>query len=429
VNHHIVLRNRDIPNIDDIEVYIAHGGYEALKKALFELTPEEVGKIVSDSGLRGRGGAGFPAGRKWAFLPRGVFPRYLVVNAAEGEPGTFKDREILEHNPHQLVEGIIITAYAIQAEVAYVYMRGEYLKAMAKLEMALQAARERGFLGPNILGTDVTVNIYVHREGGAYICGEETALLNSLEGYLGQPRVKPPFPAVEGLYGKPTIINNVETLTNVAPIVLNGADWYRQFGTEESPGTKIYSLSGHVRRPGNYELPMDITLRELIYEYGGGVPGDREIKAVIPGGVSAPALTREHLDVTMDFNSLQAVGSMLGSGAVIVFDETVDMAWAAHRMMRFFSQESCGKCTPCREGTYWMVNILTDLMRGTGRPSDLPLLETVARQIVGNTLCPLGDAAAGGPVLSTLKHFRQDYEAHLDGGKPLRILGRIEDQY
>lgn len=417
MEEHIVLRDLDIPNIDDIDVYIEHGGYETLRRALKGMSPAEVTQAVVDSGLRGRGGAGFPTGRKWMFLPKGIYPRYLVVNAAEGEPGTFKDRQIMERNPHQLIESVIITCYAIEAKVAYIYSRGEYLKALSRLKMAIDAAHERGFLGDGILGTDFSCHIYLHREGGAYICGEETALLNSLEGHLGQPRVKPPFPAVKGLWQKPTIINNVETLANVAPIVEKGAEWFRNFGTEQSPGTKIYSLSGHVRRPGNYELPMDITLRELIYEHGGGVPGDREIKGVIPGGVSAPVLTREHLDLTMDFDSLQAVGSMLGSGAVIVFDETTDMAWAAHRMMRFFGQESCGKCTPCREGTYMLVNIMTDLMRGTGQASDIPLMEAIANQIMGNTLCPLGDAAASGPILSTIKHFREDYEAHVLGGK------------
>ena len=413
MEQHIVLRDLDVPDIDDIGVYMAHGGYETLKRALKEMSPADVTQVVAQSGLRGRGGAGFPTGRKWMFLPKGVFPRYLVVNAAEGEPGTFKDRQILERNTHQLLEGIILTLYAIEAEVAYIYMRGEYLKAIAQVQKAIDAAHERGFLGDRVLGTDFSCQVYLHREGGAYICGEETALLNSLEGYLGQPRVKPPFPAVKGLYQKPTIINNIETLTNIAPIVEKGADWFRSFGTEQSPGTKVYALSGHVRRPGNYELPMDITLRELIYEYGGGVPGDREIKAVIPGGVSAPVLTQEHLDLTMDFNSLMEVGSMLGSGAVIVFDETTDMAWVAHRIMRFFSQESCGKCSPCREGTYWLVNIMTDILRGTGQASDISLIEAVATQIQGNTLCPLGEAAAGGPALSTLKHFREDYMAHV----------------
>jgi NADH-quinone oxidoreductase subunit F len=411
----------DIPNIDDIDVYIEYGGYSALKRALTEMTPADVTQRVRDSGLRGRGGAGFPTGMKWGFLPKGVFPRYLVVNGAEGEPGTFKDRQIMERNPHQLIEGIILSVYAIEAKVAYIYSRGEFLKGIAQVHKAIAAARERGFLGDNILGTDFSCQIYLHREGGAYICGEETAQLNSLEGYLGQPRYKPPFPAVKGLYQMPTIVNNVETLANVPRIIEKGIDWYRGFGTEVCPGTKIYSLSGHVRRPGNYELPMNITLRELIYEHGGGIPGDREVKAVIPGGVSAPVITSQHLDVTMDYNSLAAIGSMLGSGAVIVFDETTDMAWAAHRMMRFFSQESCGKCSPCREGTYMVLNLMTDLMRGTGKLSDIDLIETVANQITGNTLCLLGDAAAMGPTLSTLKHFRTDYEAHvLDGTVAVR---------
>jgi NADH-quinone oxidoreductase subunit F len=351
------------------------------------------------------------------FLPQAVFPRYLVVNAAEGEPGTFKDRQIMERNPHQLIESVILTLYAIQAETAYIYTRGEYLESLSQMEMAIEAARERGFVGDNILDSGFSCQIYVHREGGAYICGEETALLNSLEGFLGQPRVKPPFPAVEGLWMKPTIINNVETLANVAPILERGADWFRGFGTESSPGTKVYALSGHVRRPGNYELPMDITLRELIYDYGQGILDDRGVKGVIPGGVSAPILTEDQLDITLDFDSLQKAGSMLGSGAVMVFDETTDMAWIAHRMMRFFSQESCGKCTPCREGTYMIVNIMTDIMRGTGRMSDIPLMQAIASQIKGNTLCPLGDAAADGPTLSTLRHFQADYERHVRSGE------------
>jgi NADH-quinone oxidoreductase subunit F len=416
-DQHIVLRDLDIPDIDDIEVYLEHGGYETLQRTLKDLEPGDVVKTVTESGLRGRGGAGFPTGRKWMFLPQGVFPRYLVVNAAEGEPGTFKDRQIMERNPHQLIESVIISLYAIRSDTAYIYTRGEYLEALSQMQTAIDTAYERGFLGDDIQGSGFSCNIYLHREGGAYICGEETALLNSLEGYLGQPRVKPPFPAVKGLWMKPTIINNVETLTNVAPIMEHGADWFRSFGTEQSPGTKVYPLSGHIRRPGNYELPMDITLRELIYDYGQGIPGDRAVKAVIPGGVSAPVLTAEQLDITLDFNSLQEVGSMLGSGAVMVFDETTDMAWAAHRMMRFFSQESCGKCSPCREGTYMIVNIMTDLMRGTGRMSDIPLLEAVASQIKGNTLCPLGDAAADGPTRSTLRHFEADYAEHVRSGQ------------
>lgn len=411
-NEHIILRNRDIPGIDSLEVYRKHGGYEGLAAAL-KKTPEEVTAIVKESGLRGRGGAAFPTGVKWGFIPAGAFPRYVVVNADESEPGTFKDREIIEKTPHQLIEGIAIAAYAVQANTAYVYCRGEFKYPARILERALKEARVAGFLGPNILGSGFSLEVYIHLGAGAYICGEETALLESLEGKLGQPRQRPPFPATYGLYGKPTVINNVETLANVPPIILRGAQWYKSIGTEKSTGPKIFCLSGHVNRPGNYELPLGTPLRELIFKYGGGVRDGRTVKAVLPAGASAPLLTSEHLDVALDYESVARAGSMLGSASIVVLDETTDMVWLALKTSRFFRHESCGKCTPCREGTYWMVSILDRLESGHGRPEDIDLLDSVANQIVlDRPFCLLGDFSTSA-VLSGIKYFRQEYEDHI----------------
>lgn len=408
----IILRNRDIPGIHSLDTYRKHGGYEGLVLAL-KRAPEEVTAIVKESGLRGRGGAAFPTGVKWGFIPKDVFPRYVVVNADESEPGTFKDREIVEKNPHQLIEGIAITAYAVQANTAYVYCRGEFRYPAQVLEQAIKEAREAGLLGANILGSGFSLEIYIHFGAGAYICGEETALLESLEGKLGQPRQRPPFPATHGLYGKPTVINNVETLANLPPILIRGPQWYKSIGPEKSTGSKIFCLSGHVNRPGNYELPLGTPLRELIYEYGGGVPGNRKVKAVLPAGASAPLLTVEHLDVALDYESVAQAGSMLGSASIIVLDETVDMVWLALKTSRFFRHESCGKCTPCREGTYWMVNILDRLESGQGQPEDIDLLDSVANGItLGRPFCPLGDFATS-TVLSSIKYFREDYEKHI----------------
>ena len=409
----IILRNQDIPDIADMDVYERNGGYSALKKAVKEMTPEQVTDAVKASGLKGRGGAGFPTGLKWSFLPKGVFPRYLVVNADESEPGTFKDREIMEQNPHQFIEGIVISAYAIQCNHAFIYIRGEYPGAAKILEQAIEVARQRGYAGERILDTDYSLQITVHRGAGAYICGEETALLDSLEGKLGQPRVKPPFPAVVGLYGKPTVINNVETLANIPPIIEKGADWYKSIGTEKSTGPKVFCVSGHVNRPGNYEAPLGaITLRDLIFgdDYAQGVRGGKRVKGILTAGASAPMLTEQHLDTKLDYEAVAAAGSILGSASIIVLDEDTDIPWATQKMIEFFKHESCGKCTPCREGTYWLLTLLQRINAGKGSAQDVEMLSTVANQMVGRTLCPLGDFATS-PVVGTVKWFKSEYEA------------------
>lgn len=409
----IILRDLDIPGLDQFDVYEKHGGYSALRKGLKEMSPDQVTDVMKASGLRGRGGAGFPTGVKWSFLPKGVFPRYLVVNADESEPGTFKDRQIMERNPHQLIEGIALAAYAIQCMHAFVYIRGEFPHAASVLERAIGEASERNLLGDKMLGGDFSLKITVHRGAGAYICGEETALLESLEGKLGMPRVKPPFPASVGLYGKPTVINNVETLANVPSIIDRGADWYKKIGTEKSPGPKVFCLSGHVNRPGNYEAPFgSLTFRDLIFDLGGGIRGGKKVKAILPAGASAPMLTEQHLDVKLDFESVQAAGSMLGSASVIVLDEDTCVVWATQKMTHFFRHESCGKCTPCREGTYWLDKVLERLDAGEGSLADIDLLTNVANQIVGRTLCPLGDFATS-PTVGSIKWFREEYERHV----------------
>ena len=408
-----VLRNKAVPGISAIDTYIANGGYEGLKAAL-TMTPEEVGKVVSDSGLRGRGGAGFPTGRKWSFLPpqnTNPRPRYLCVNADESEPGTFHDRELIEENPHQAVEGILITCYATNIARAFIYIRGEMKRGAMMLEQAIAEARAHGFIGDNILGSGYGVEIVVHRGAGAYICGEESALLESLEGKRGYPRLRPPFPAVSGLYASPTVINNIGTLAHVPPIVRFGADWFKQFGTAKTPGPMIYSISGHIERPGNYETPGDITMKQLI-ELAGGVRGGHKLKAFIPGGSSAAILPAEQADLVMDFDSCTAAGSMLGSSAVIVMDETTCMVGAALRMSEFYREESCGKCTPCREGTYWLVQILERLEHGEGRLEDIELVANVANNIAGKSFCLLGDSAAP-CIVSGIKHWRAEYEAHV----------------
>lgn len=409
-----VLRHRTVENIDQYEVYVAHGGYEGLKTAL-EMSPDEVIDVVKQSGLRGRGGAGFPTGVKWGFVPKDVFPKYLVCNCAEGEPGTFKDREICENNPHQLIEGIIITCYAIRAETAYIYHRGEFTYLAEKLQAAIDAARAHGWIGDAVGGTDFTLEIYLHPEASAYICGEETAQLNSLEGYLGQPRLKPPFPAVEGLWGQPTVINNVETLTNLPLILLRGPDWYRQWGTEKNPGTRVYCVSGHVVRPGNYELPCNVTAREVIFEHAGGIWRGRALKGFIPGGVSAPVLTTEHLDVEMTFDALADAGSMGGSGGVIVIDDETDITWVINKIMRFFSHESCGKCSPCREGTYWQNLLASRLLSGCGTARDVQMLKIVSDQMENKCFCPLGEASRMA-VQGAYKYFRDDVTVHANDG-------------
>ncbi|WP_322793898.1 NADH-quinone oxidoreductase subunit NuoF [Bellilinea sp.] len=410
MSQHILLRHRDIPNLDRLEVYRKHGGFEAFRKAVTSLQPAEVIQIVKDSGLRGRGGAGFPTGLKWSFCPNTIWPHYVVANADESEPGTFKDREIMESNPFQFLEGLMIAAFAIQANAAYIYLRGEYWQIGKLLDQKIAELEAAGLLGDHLFGSSYSVRLYTHMGAGAYICGEETALLESLEGKLGQPRLRPPFPAVAGLYARPTVINNVETLANVPPIIQNGAAWYRDFGTDKSPGVKVFCLSGHVNRPGNYELPLGTTFRELIYNYGGGIREGRNIKAIMSAGASSSLIIADEkaLDTPMDYESLVGLGASLGSASVIVLDETVNMAWLAHKTTHFFKHESCGKCTPCREGTYWMTHILERIVDGKAVEADVELLQAVASQMQGKCLCALGEFSIL-PVLSSLQKFRADY--------------------
>ncbi len=409
---HILLRDLDIPDIHDLRVYLANGGYEGLRKALGQHTPDEVIEIVKASGLRGRGGAGFPTGVKWSFVPKDVFPKYVCVNADESEPGTFKDRQLMEKNPHQVLEGALIAAYAIQANTIYIYIRGEYWDIADWLDKKIEEARAAGLVGKNILGSGWNCEIYTHRGAGAYICGEETALLESLEGKRGNPRIRPPFPASVGLYGKPTVINNVETLANVPYILVHGAEGYRQFGTQDSPGVKIFCLSGHVNCPGNYELPFggDTTFRKLIFELGGGVPGGRQVKGILPAGASAAILpaTDEVLDTPIAYGSFKQWGTDIGSASVIVLDETVDMVWAASKMIHFFSHESCGQCTPCREGTYWLRRLYERVEAGLADEGDVQKMDSVAAQMQGKCICALGEFAVN-PVRATIRHFPEDY--------------------
>ncbi|HTN44389.1 MAG TPA: NADH-quinone oxidoreductase subunit NuoF [Nitrospiria bacterium] len=394
--------------------YEGQGGYRAIRKALKEYAPAQLTDLVKRAGLRGRGGAGFPAGMKWDFLPKDpALTKYLCCNADESEPGTFKDRELIERDPHQLIEGMILAAYAIGAKVAYIYVRGEFVYGARVLERALAEAYRAGYLGEKILKSGTDVEIYLHRGAGAYICGEETALLESIEGKRGLPRNKPPFPAIHGLYGKPTVINNVETLSNLPHIVNRGAEWFGSIGSPpKSPGMRIFSVSGHVNRPGNYEVPMGITLRELIFEQAGGVRGGKKIKAIIPGGASAAFLTESSLDVKMDFEAIAQVGSMLGSGGVTVMDEDTCMVWAALNLMEFFAHETCGKCSPCREGSSWLVQMMRRIEHGHGRTEDLDHLVRICNNIGGKTVCAFGDAEIA-PILSTLRHWRSEYEYHV----------------
>ncbi len=408
---HLLLRHRDIPDIHELDVYRKHGGFEAFRKAVTQMSPDEVTEEVKKSGLRGRGGAGFPTGLKWSFMDKKNWPHYVVANADESEPGTFKDREIMERNPFQFLEGVAIAAYAVQAHRAYIYLRGEFWQVAAWLDRKIAEMEAAGLLGDRLFGTDYSLRIYTHLGAGAYICGEETALLESLEGKRGMPRLRPPFPPSYGLYGKPTVVNNVETLTNVPLIIERGADWYRTMGTEKSPGPKVFSLSGHVNRPGNYELPLGTTFRELIFEHGGGIPGGRAIKAIMPAGASSAILpaTDEVLDTPMDYESVPKVGSFLGSASVIVLDETVDMVWVVKKTTHFFKHESCGKCTPCREGTYWMDQLLHAIAEGRGTWEDVEILYDVAQQIRGKTLCALGDFATM-PVVSGIERFKEEFQ-------------------
>ncbi|MGY0388654.1 NADH-quinone oxidoreductase subunit NuoF [Nocardioides sp. WG-D5] len=400
-----------------LPAYTATGGYEALDVAL-RMAPEDVQTTVKDSGLRGRGGAGFPTGVKWGFLPppdpENPKPRYLVVNADESEPGTCKDIPLMMASPHTLVEGVIISSYAIRAERAFIYVRGEVLHVIRRLQAAVREAYAAGHLGTNIHGSGYDLELVVHAGAGAYICGEETALLDSLEGRRGQPRLRPPFPAVAGLYASPTVINNAESIASVPAIVKNGASWFSGMGTEKSAGVGIFSLSGHVKKPGQYEAPLGITLRQLI-ELAGGVREGHELKFWTPGGSSTPLFTQEHLDVTLDFEGVAAAGSMLGTRALQIFDDSVCVVRAVLRWTEFYKHESCGKCTPCREGTWWLVQVLERLEKGDGKPEDLDLLLDQCDNILGRSFCALGDGATS-PITSSIKYFRDEYLAHLEQG-------------
>ena len=402
-----------------LERYLATGGYETLKRALSEMSPEAVVAEVKASNLRGRGGASFPTGTKWGFLPSGVRPRYLVVNADESEPGTFKDRLLLERDPHQLVEGIVLSAYALDVHHAFVYVRGEYTKPARRLQRAIDEAYQAGYIGDNIAGSPFSLDVTVHLGAGAYICGEETALLSSLEGQRGEPRIKPPFPAIAGLYAKPTIVNNVETIANVPWIVANGGFAFSSIGPPTSAGTRLMSLSGHVASPGDYEVVLGLTWRDLIYGLGGGIRGGRDLKAWVPGGASAPwFVPDEHLDTAVTIDDIAANGSMIGSGGVIVMDDTTSVVAAAHRIVRFFAHESCGICTPCREGTTWLERTLDRILTGRGRREDIDLLLDVSDNIspglswppAMTTICPLGPSATA-PIVSMMRYFRDEVEA------------------
>jgi NADH-quinone oxidoreductase subunit F len=407
---YVLLRHRDIPDLDNLEIYRQHDGFKAFEKVVSQMKPAEVVDVIKASGLRGRGGAGFPTGLKWSFIDNKNWPHYVVANADESEPGTFKDREIMEGNPYQFLEGVAICAYAVQANAAYVYLRGEFWELAGRLDQHIAAMQAAGLLGEKLFGTDYSLNIYTHLGAGAYICGEETALLESLEGKLGQPRLRPPFPPSFGLYGKPTIVNNVETLANVPLIIEHGSDWYHTFGTEKSPGVKIFSLSGCVNRPGNYELPLGTTFRELIFDFGGGLSEGRQVKAIMAAGASSSLIVanEQALDTQMDYESVPNVGAQLGSASVIVIDDSVSIPWLINKTVHFFRHESCGKCTPCREGTFWMSHLTERIAHNHAKPEDVELLYEVASQIRGKCLCALGEFSIEA-VASGIERFRGDF--------------------
>ncbi len=411
----LLFADIDEPGLNTLEVYQRRGGYEALRKAL-AMPPEAVLNELEASGLRGRGGAGFQMGKKVSFLPKGAMDKYLVCNADESEPGTFKDRELMQKSPHMLLEGIVIASYAAGANRSFIYIRGEYVLQADMLDAALHEAREAGYIGENVLGSGHDLSLVVHRGAGAYICGEETGLLDSLEGKRGNPRLKPPFPANQGLYQGPTLINNVETLATVPSIIrISGAE-YAKLGVETSTGTKLVSVSGHVQKPGNYEIELGIPSREIIYGLAGGPPQGRKVKCWFPGGSSSPVLTGDELDVPYDFDSLAKAGSMLGSGAVIVVDDSTPILDVALKVAKFYRHESCGKCTPCREGTNWTVKMLERIESGEATPMDLEIMASVQEHIMGNCLCVLGDAMAM-PIGSMIKRFKEEFEAHIEAAR------------
>ncbi len=414
----ILFKNIDRENSHTLEVYKAHGGYQSVLKA-YDMKPVEVIDVVKAAGIRGRGGAGFPAGLKWSFIPKDdPRPKYLVCNADEGEPGTCKDRDIMRYDPHLLIEGMAIAAYAVNAERGYIYIRGEFYREAERLQAAIDEAYAAGVLGDNCHGRGIRFDLAVHRGAGAYVCGEETGLIESLEGKKGQPRLKPPFPANIGLYGCPTVINNVETLASVTDIIANGGEWYGNLGVENSTGTKIFSVSGHVNKPGNYEVELGIPLKVLLEEYAGGVRGGWDnLKGVIPGGCSMPILTADICEtVNMDYDALAKSGSYLGSGAVIVIDKSICIVKAIRRLSQFYRHESCGQCSPCREGTGWLSKIMDRLEKGQGVPGDIDLMLDICDNIQGKTICALGDAAAM-PVRGAIQAFREEFEYHVEHGR------------
>lgn len=414
----ILFQHVTVPNIDRLSVYNDHEGYSAFRKAVTEMQPADVTQVVLDSGLAGRGGAGFPTGRKWSFIPKGILPTYLVVNADESEPGAFKDRELMERNPHQLLEGVAIAAYAIGCQKAFIYIRGEYLYIGEILDRAIADARAGGFLGDDVFGSGYNIDIVVHRGAGAYICGEESALLDSLEGYRGFPRLRPPFPAVKGLYQQPTVINNVETIANVPFIIRRGAAAYKAYGTAGSPGTKVCSISGPVNKPGNYEVELGTPFRVLLEDLAGGMKDGKRLKAYIPGGASAPMLpgTEEYIDIPMSYEAYRNAGSALGSASFIIIPDDVCIIRAQLRLSEFFAHESCGKCIPCREGTPWLAKTVSRIENGHGREEDLPLLLDICDNILGRAFCALGDFSTSN-VVATIKYFFQDYEDHIRLGR------------
>lgn len=412
MSEYILLRHREIPDLNRLDVYQDNGGFESFRHAVTSMQPGEVTEVVKTSGLRGRGGAGFPTGVKWTFMDKNNWPHYVVANADESEPGTFKDREIMESNPFQFIEGVAISCYAVQANAAYIYLRGEFWQVAHFLDEKIAELESEGLLGDNLFGTDYKLRIYTHLGAGAYICGEETALLESMEGKLGQPRLRPPFPPSYGLFGKPTVVNNVETLTNVPPIIKNGGEWYRSLGTEDTAGVKVFSLSGRVNKPGNYELPFGTTFRELIFEHGGGIPDGAQVKAIMAAGASSSLIVADDkaLDTPMDYASVRELGADLGSASVIVIDDSVGIDWVINKTIHFFKHESCGKCTPCREGNYWMQHLTERIHKGEAMDGDVQLLHDVASQMQNKCLCALGEFATMA-VVSGIDRFPGDFEA------------------
>jgi NADH-quinone oxidoreductase subunit F len=424
----VVSKHFGIPGVHRIEVYLKHEGYQALERALKQMTPEQIIDEVKKSSLRGRGGAGFPTGLKWSFVPKGSSkPKYVLANGDESEPGTSKDRPLMEMDPHQLIEGMVIAGRAIGSQQGYIYIRGEYRYIIDITDKAITEAYRAGYLGKNILGSGFDFDLVTHTGAGAYECGEESALMESLEGKRGYPRIKPPFPAVVGLYGCPTIINNVETLSTVPAIIRGGGEWYAGLGSPKNGGTRLYSISGHVNRPGIYELPLGFPLRRLIEDVAGGMRGGKTLKAVIPGGSSCPLLSAEEIDVALDYDSVAKIGSMLGSGGTVIFDEDTCMVDLARRIMHFYAHESCGWCIPCREGTAWLRKMLDRFHEGGGRSEDITLIEELSKNMLGRTFCPLGDAAAL-PTISIVKKWRNEFEDHLHGKcayKPAEMIAGV----